>query len=74
MLFCGIDLHSNNCFIETIDHEDKVIYSKRHPNVLEEICVVLKQRLATTCEPDKGLDNEPPDLIGRRLYAITSSL
>ena len=45
MLFCGIDLHSNNCFIEIIDHEDKVIYSKRHPNVLEEICVVLKPYL-----------------------------
>lgn len=45
MLFCGIDLHSNNCFIEIIDHEDKVIYSKRHPNVLEEISAVLKPYL-----------------------------
>ena len=41
MLFCGIDLHSNNCFVVISDENDKVLYSKRHPNSLEEIRSVL---------------------------------
>ncbi|OGB25600.1 MAG: hypothetical protein A3I66_13455 [Burkholderiales bacterium RIFCSPLOWO2_02_FULL_57_36] len=41
MLFCGIDLHSNNSFLVISDEHDKVLYSKRHPNNLEEICAVL---------------------------------
>ncbi len=32
MLFCGIDLHSNNCFVSISDENDKVLYSRRHPN------------------------------------------
>jgi len=45
MLFCGIDLHSNNCFIVISDENDKVLYSKRHPNNLEEICALLSPYL-----------------------------
>lgn len=41
MLFCGIDLHSNNSFVVISDENDKVHYAKRHPNSLEEICQVL---------------------------------
>lgn len=41
MLFCGIDLHSNNSFLVISDENDKVLYSRRHPNNLEEICAVL---------------------------------
>jgi transposase len=41
MLFCGIDLHSNNSFLVISGENDKVLYSRRHPNNLEEICSVL---------------------------------
>jgi transposase len=37
MLFCGIDLHSNNSVVVISDENDKVLYSKRLPNCLEEI-------------------------------------
>jgi len=38
MLFCGIDLHSNNCLVVVTDDADKVVYSKRLPNDLAAIC------------------------------------
>lgn len=38
MLFCGIDLHSNNSFVVVSDDTDKVLYSKRLPNNLTDIC------------------------------------
>jgi hypothetical protein len=38
MLFCGIDLHSNNCLVVVSDDNDKVVYSKRLPNDLATIC------------------------------------
>ncbi|MDP2828593.1 MAG: IS110 family transposase [Sulfuricellaceae bacterium] len=41
MLFCGIDLHSNNSVVVISDENDKVLYSKRHPNNLEEIRAAL---------------------------------
>lgn len=41
MLFCGIDLHSNNSFVVVSDDTDKVLYSRRLPNDLTEICVAL---------------------------------
>jgi transposase len=41
MLFCGIDLHSNNCFVVISDDDDKVLYSRRLPNNLSEICSAL---------------------------------
>ena len=41
MLFCGIDLHSNNSVVVVSDENDKVLYSKRHPNSLEEIRLAL---------------------------------
>src|SRR5471030_467255 len=41
MLFCGIDLHSNNCLVVVSDDNDKVVYSKRLPNDLATICTVL---------------------------------
>ena len=37
MLFCGIDLHSNNSVVVISDEHDKVVYSRRHANSLEEI-------------------------------------
>lgn len=41
MLFCGIDLHSNNSFVVISDDTDKVLYSRRLPNNLPEICAAL---------------------------------
>ncbi|RFP14295.1 hypothetical protein D0T25_28030 [Duganella sp. BJB488] len=41
MLFCGIDLHSNNCLVVVSDDADKVVYSKRLPNDLAAICAAL---------------------------------
>src|SRR5476649_747775 len=41
MLFCGIDLHSNNCLVDVSDDNDKVVYSKRLPNDLAVICDAL---------------------------------
>ncbi|WP_156226447.1 IS110 family transposase [Herbaspirillum chlorophenolicum] len=41
MLFCGIDLHSNNCLVVVSDDADKVVYSKRLPNELATICAAL---------------------------------
>lgn len=41
MLFCGIDLHSNNCFVVVSDDTDKVLYSKRLRNNLAEISTAL---------------------------------
>lgn len=41
MLFCGIDLHSNNSVVVISDENDKVLYSKRHPNNLEQIRTAL---------------------------------
>ena len=41
MLFCGIDLHSNNCLVVVSDDNDKVVYSKRLPNDLATICTAL---------------------------------
>ncbi|WP_061538572.1 hypothetical protein [Collimonas fungivorans] len=41
MLFCGIDLHSNNCFVVIADDDDKVLYSRRLPNNWDQICAAL---------------------------------
>ncbi len=41
MLFCGIDLHSNNCFVVVSDENDKVLYSRRHGNDLDQIRAAL---------------------------------
>lgn len=40
-LYGGIDLHSNNSVIVLLDENDKVIYNKRHKNVLGEILAAL---------------------------------
>jgi transposase len=40
MLFCGIDLHSNNCLVVVSD-DKAVVYSKRLPNDLATICTAL---------------------------------
>ena len=37
MLFCGIDLHSNNSVVTISDENDKVVYARRHANCLGEI-------------------------------------
>ena len=44
MLFCGIDLHSNNSVVVVTDDADKVLYS-RGPNNLTEICDALSPYL-----------------------------
>jgi len=41
MLFCGIDLHSNNCLVVVSDDADKVVYSRRLTNDLSTICAAL---------------------------------
>lgn len=41
MLFCGIDLHSNNSLVVISDETDKVLYSRRISNNLPEICAAL---------------------------------
>ncbi|MBC3911638.1 IS110 family transposase, partial [Undibacterium umbellatum] len=41
MLFCGIDLHSNNSVVVISDESDKVLYSRRLANDLETICAAL---------------------------------
>ena len=38
MLFCGIDLYSNNCVVVVSDEADKVLYSRRQANDLVTIC------------------------------------
>ena len=45
MLLCGIDLHSNNSVVVISDENDKVLYSKRHPNDLLAICTALSPYL-----------------------------
>jgi transposase len=39
--FVGIDLHSNNCYLVVIDGEGKVLFKRRLPNELKQICEVL---------------------------------
>lgn len=31
-LYCGIDLHANNCVISIIDEHDQMVYERRHAN------------------------------------------
>lgn len=45
MLFCGIDLHSNNSFVVVSDEDDKVLYSRRLPNNVSDICGALSPYL-----------------------------
>jgi len=40
--YAGIDLHSRNSFIGVINNQDKRLYSKRHPNNLDDILKALK--------------------------------
>jgi len=41
MVFCGIGLHSNNSFVVVSDENDKVLFSRRLPHYLSQICAVL---------------------------------
>lgn len=36
-LYCGIDLHSNNCVVVVLNERDEEVYRKKHGNDLEEI-------------------------------------
>jgi transposase len=45
MLFCGIHLHSNNSFVVVTDDTDKLLYSRRLPNNLTDICGALSPYL-----------------------------
>ncbi len=56
-LYCGIDLHSNNCFISIIDETDKVMFEKRMDNNLELIVT--------------ALETYRKDLFGRRFLTNT---
>lgn len=49
MLFCGIDLHSNNSFLVVSDENDKVLFSRRLPNDLNQICESLSPYQAQLC-------------------------
>jgi transposase len=42
MKYCGIDLHSNNCVVIVSDEEDRIVFSKRVPNDLRQICGALE--------------------------------
>ena len=42
-LYCGIDLHSNNSVVVMIDDEDRVVYEKRLPNLLDTILFELSR-------------------------------
>jgi hypothetical protein len=41
-LYCGIDLHANNCVVAVLDESDETIYEKRLPNDLSTIITVLQ--------------------------------
>lgn len=43
MKYCGIDLHSNNCVVIVSDEEDRIVFSKRVPNDLRQICGALER-------------------------------
>jgi transposase len=45
--YAGIDLHSSNNFIGVIDTKDKRLYSKRHPNRMQDVLKVLGKFKAT---------------------------
>jgi transposase len=45
--YAGIDLHSSNNFIDVIDAKDKRLYSKRHPNRMQDVLKVLGKFKAT---------------------------
>jgi transposase len=40
-LYCGIDLHANNCVVAVLDEDDRTVYEKRLPNDLATIIEVL---------------------------------
>ncbi len=40
-LYCGIDLHANNCVVSVIDEQDKILFEQRLPNELEQIVAAL---------------------------------
>ncbi len=42
MEYCGIDLHSNNCVVIISNDEDRIVYQKRLPNALGQICAALE--------------------------------
>lgn len=50
-LYCGIDLHSNNCMISLINDEDQLISEKRLGNDLDAIC----QHLEPHCDTIQGI-------------------
>ena len=41
MMYCGIDLHSNNCVVAVTDDADRVVAQKRLPNELAKITAFL---------------------------------
>ena len=38
MKYCGIDLHSNNSVVIVSDEEDRIVFNKRLPNDLGQMC------------------------------------
>jgi len=41
-LYCGIDLHSNNCVVAVLNEQDRTLYEKRLPNDLATIVGALR--------------------------------
>lgn len=46
MKFCGIDLHSNNSVVVVTDETDRVLVSRRCPNELTPILLLLEPHRA----------------------------
>ena len=42
MKYCGMDLHSNNCVVIVSDEDDRLVFGKRVPNDLGQICGALE--------------------------------
>jgi transposase len=50
-LYCGIDLHSNNCYVVVLDEQDRVVYRRRLRNDLR----LILQELAPFAEQLVGI-------------------
>jgi transposase len=53
-LYCGIDLHSNNCYVVVLDEQDRVVYQRRLRNdlglILQEVAAFAEQLVGIAVE------------------------